>query len=51
VTKEIPTVLGFPAYGRGPFEARGIRSTVPSLAGFLGVCVLEGVAGWHSLTD
>ena len=44
--KDIPMVMGFPAYGRGPFEAHGIRSTVPLLAGFLFVCVLEGVAGW-----
>ena len=44
--KDIPYVMGFPAYGRGPFEAHGISSTVPLLAGFLLVCVLEGVAGW-----
>ncbi len=44
--KDIPMVMGFPAYGRGPFEAHGIKSTVPLLAGFLVVCVLEGVAGW-----
>ena len=44
--KDIPIVMGFPAYGRGPFEAHGIRSTVPLLAGFLVVCLVEGVAGW-----
>ena len=44
--KDIPYVMGFPAYGRGPFEDHGIPSTVPLLAGFLLVCVLEGVAGW-----
>ena len=44
--QDVPTVMGFPAYGRGPFEAHGINSTVPLLAGFLLVCVLEGVAGW-----
>ncbi len=44
--KGIPIVMGFPAYGRGPFEAHGITSTVPLLAGFLVVCVIEGVAGW-----
>ena len=43
--RDIPMVMGFPAYGRGPFETHGIRSTVPLLAGFLLVCVLEGVAG------
>src|SRR5688500_13306985 len=46
VGKDIPIVMGFPAYGRGPFENFGISSTVPLLAGFLAVCVLEGVAGW-----
>lgn len=42
----IPYFLGFPAYGFGPFERHGIHSTAPLLAGFLVVCVLEGVAGW-----
>jgi hypothetical protein len=41
----IPRVLGFPAYGEGPFERHGMPTTVPLLAGFLLVCVLEGVAG------
>ena len=44
--RDIPMVMGFPAYGRGPFEQHGLKSTVPLLAGFLLVCVLEGVAGW-----
>jgi len=44
--RDIPMVMGFLAYGRGPFEAHGISSTVPLLAGFLIVCVIEGVAGW-----
>jgi hypothetical protein len=44
--REIPRVMGFPAYGGGPFERHGIPTTVPLLAGFLLVCVLEGVAGW-----
>jgi hypothetical protein len=42
----IPYLMGFPAYGNGPFERHGIHSTAPLLAGFLAVCVLEGVAGW-----
>jgi hypothetical protein len=42
----IPYFLGFPAYGNGPFERHGIHSTAPLLAGFLVVCVLEGIAGW-----
>ncbi|HRE47989.1 MAG TPA: hypothetical protein PLD47_09710 [Aggregatilineales bacterium] len=43
--RPIPIVMGFPAYGRGPFERIGIQTTVPLLAGFLLVCVLEVVAG------
>jgi hypothetical protein len=42
----IPLVMGFPAYGGGPFERHGIQSTVPLVTGFLLVCVLEGAAGW-----
>jgi hypothetical protein len=42
---DIPIVMGFPAYGRGPFERIGIPTTVPLLAGFLLVCILEIVAG------
>jgi hypothetical protein len=30
--RDIPTVMGFPAYGRGPFELHGIPTTVPLLA-------------------
>ena len=44
--QDIPYVMGFPAYGRGPFERVGIPTTVPLLAGFLVVCVVEGVAAW-----
>jgi hypothetical protein len=44
--RDIPYVMGFPAYGKGPFEQVGIPTTVPLLAAFLLVCVLEGVAGW-----
>jgi len=43
--REIPIVFGFPAYGRGPLERAGHPTTVPLLAGFLLVCVLEVVAG------
>ncbi|MFN8467023.1 MAG: hypothetical protein U0X20_15825 [Caldilineaceae bacterium] len=42
----VPYVMGFPAYGEGPFEGVGIPTTVPLLLVFFGVCVLEGVAGW-----
>src|SRR5574338_1412675 len=43
--REIPIVMGFPAYGRGPFERAGIQTTVPLLAGFLFVCMLQIYAG------
>lgn len=45
IGRDIPTVMGLPAYGKGPFERVGIRTTVPLLAGFLLVCILENVAG------
>jgi len=41
----IPIVMGFPAYGQGPFERVGIPTTIPLLAAFLLVCILDGVAG------
>jgi len=41
----IPTVFGFPAYGRGPFERHGIETTIPLLLGFLAICIVEVVAG------
>lgn len=44
--RDIPLILGFSAYGRGPFERAGISTTVPLLVGFLLVCILEVVAGW-----
>ncbi|MBX3061859.1 MAG: hypothetical protein U0528_16875 [Anaerolineae bacterium] len=44
--QDIPMVMGFPAYGRGPFERVGIPTTVPLLAAFLLVCILEAVAGY-----
>ena len=43
--RDIPIVMGFPAYGRGPFERFGIPTSVPLLAAFLLVCILEAVAG------
>jgi len=43
--RDIPIVMGFPAYGRGPFERADIPTTVPLLAAFLLVCILEAVAG------
>jgi len=43
--RDIPYVMGFPAYGRGPFERAGLPTTVPLLVIFLLVCILEAVAG------
>lgn len=43
--RDIPTVMGLPAYGQGPFERVGIRTSVPLLAAFLIVCILEFMAG------
>jgi hypothetical protein len=43
--RSIPIVMGFPAYGHGPFERAGLPTTVPLLAAFLAVCLLEAVAG------
>jgi hypothetical protein len=45
-TGEVWTFLGFPTYGGGPFERIGIRTTVPLLVAFLGVCGLEVLMGW-----
>jgi hypothetical protein len=43
--RELPLILGFRAYGGGPFERVGIHTTVTLLVAFLLVCILEGVAG------
>ena len=43
---ELPMVLGFKAYGGGPFERHGVNTTVWLLAAFLLVCVAECAAGW-----
>jgi hypothetical protein len=42
----IPLVLGFPAYGGGAFERRGLQTTIPLLVGFLLVAFLEAGAAW-----
>lgn len=43
---DVPIIFGYPTYGAGPFEQRGIPTSVPLLLLFLVVCVLEIVAGW-----
>jgi hypothetical protein len=44
--RDIPIIMGFPTYGGGPFERAGIATTLPLLAGFLLVCILEVMAGF-----
>jgi hypothetical protein len=44
--QDIPFIMGFPAYGRGPFEQHGIQTTVWLVLAFLLICLLEAVAGW-----
>ena len=41
----VPLVFGFPAYGGGAFERRGLETTIPLLVGFLLVAILEAGAG------
>jgi hypothetical protein len=43
---EIATVLGYPTYGKGPFEAVGIPTTVPLMSAFLSVCLGEVACAW-----
>lgn len=43
---EIATFLGFPTYGRGPFESAGVPTTIPLLTAFLMVCSGELALGW-----
>lgn len=40
----VPVVLGFPAYGGGPFEGYGLPTTVPLLTAFGVVCALQAAA-------
>ena len=44
--REVPLVMGFKAYGGGPFERHGIHTTVWLLAAFLIVRIAECAAGW-----
>jgi hypothetical protein len=44
-TGDIWTFLGFPTYGHGPFERAGHPTSVPLMAGFLLVCIVEVVVG------
>jgi hypothetical protein len=42
---EVWTFLGFPSYGDGPFERRGIPTSVALLLCFVVVCAAEVVVG------
>ena len=46
VGRPLPIVMGFTAYGGGPFERHGIQTSIPLLIGFLLVLAAEVVAGW-----
>jgi hypothetical protein len=41
----IATVLGYPAFGQGPFEHHGFPTTVSLVAVFLVICLVECIAG------
>jgi hypothetical protein len=41
----IARVLGYPAFGEGPFERHGIQTSAPLVSGLLAICLLELVAG------
>jgi hypothetical protein len=43
---EVWTFLGFPTYGKGPFQQRGIETTVALLVTFVLVCFAEVAIGW-----
>ncbi|WP_020384752.1 hypothetical protein [Kribbella catacumbae] len=44
--RDVPIVMGFKAYGGGPFERIGLQTSVGLLVAFLLVCLGEGAAGW-----
>ncbi|WP_436492152.1 hypothetical protein [Actinokineospora sp. HUAS TT18] len=44
--REVPIVMGFPAYGGGPFDRWGPRASAVMVFVFVLVCALEGLAGW-----
>lgn len=50
-TGEVWTLLGFPAYGGGPFEQLGLPTSVPLLIGFVLVCLAEVAVGVMLLLD
>lgn len=50
---EVWKFFGFPTYGDGPFERRGLPTSVALLLGFMTVCAAEVVVGvllWRDST-
>lgn len=45
-TGEVWTFMGFPTYGKGPFEKAGLPTTLPLLGAFLAVCTAEVATAW-----
>lgn len=45
-TGEVWTFLGFPTYGKGPFERVGVATSTPLLGAFLVVCTAEVATAW-----
>lgn len=45
-TGEVWTFLGFPTYGKGPFEKVGVATSTPLLGAFLVVCTAEVATAW-----
>jgi hypothetical protein len=43
---EVWTFLGFPTYGKGPFQQHGIETSVALLLTFVVVCLAELAVGW-----
>lgn len=45
-TGEVWTFMGFPTYGKGPFEKVGLQTSAPLLGAFLVVCAAEVATAW-----
>lgn len=45
-TGEVWTFMGFPTYGKGPFEKVGLSTTTALMGAFLTVCTAEVVTAW-----
>lgn len=45
-TGEVWTFMGFPTYGKGPFDRMGVPTSVSLLSGYLVVCAAEVATAW-----